>query len=305
MNEINTNAVDDTTANDDWDDIVITDEDIAGATEDEMETNSEEASDGEANQPTEEATEQTEQPPEENAEAETDQFVLKHLGEEKTVNREEVTALAQKGMDYDRIRGKYDELTTENAALKEQMGDYDRAKEQLGYFTDLAKASGMSLEELIVQTMAAQAASKNGTDIATEVPKARLELERRALEKEKADWQKAKGAEQTAADAEAERQAKINADIELFMAEFPEAAKDIKNNVPQEVWDAVNANNSTLTAEYRKYTAKQMDAEIKNLKAQLEQATQNEKNKSRSTGSQSTGSISPTGDIWDEAWNNE
>lgn len=305
MNELNTTSVDETTANDDWDDIVITDEDIAGATEDEMETNSEAAENGEADQPTEEATEQTEQPAEENAEAETDQFVLKHLGEEKTVNREEVTALAQKGMDYDRIRGKYDELTAENTSLKEQMSDYERTKEQLGYFTELAQASGMNLDELIVQTMAAQAASKNGTSIADEVPKARLELERRALEKEKANWQKAKGAEQTAADAEAETQAKINADIARFTEEFPEAAKDIKNNVPQEVWDAINANNSTLTEEYRKYAARQKDAEIENLKAQLEQAKQNEKNKSRSTGSQSTGSISPNGDIWDEAWNND
>lgn len=42
--------------------------------------------------------------------AETDLFTLKHLDERRTVNREEVIALAQKGLDYDRIRAKYDAL---------------------------------------------------------------------------------------------------------------------------------------------------------------------------------------------------
>ncbi len=305
MNEINTTAVDETTANDDWDDIVITDEDIAGANDDEVETNSEAAENGEADQPTEEATEQTEQPTEEKAEAETDQFVLKHLGEEKTVSREEVTALAQKGMDYDRIRGKYDELTAENTNLKEQMAGYDRAKEQLGYFEEIAKGNGLSLDELIVQTIAAQNAAKNGTSIEAEVPKAKLEHERKAFEKDKANWEKTKGAEQTEADAEAARQAQIKADLEMFAAEFPEAAKDVEKNVPAEVWEAVNNNGTTLTAEFRKYTAKQKDAEIASLKSQLEQANQNEKNKTRSTGSQSAGGTSTIGDIWDEAWANE
>ena len=40
------------------------------------------------------------------AEKETDQFTLKHLDETKTVSREEVVTLAQKGMDYDRLEGK-------------------------------------------------------------------------------------------------------------------------------------------------------------------------------------------------------
>lgn len=44
------------------------------------------------------------------AEAETDRFTLKHLDEVRTVSRDEVIALAQKGLDYDRIRAKYDAL---------------------------------------------------------------------------------------------------------------------------------------------------------------------------------------------------
>ncbi len=40
-------------------------------------------------------------------------FTLKHLGEVTTVGRDEVIALAQKGLDYDRIRGKYEQASAE------------------------------------------------------------------------------------------------------------------------------------------------------------------------------------------------
>ncbi len=49
------------------------------------------------------------QPP---AKPEADQsFTLKHLDDVKTVGRDDVIMLAQKGLDYDRIRGKYEELS--------------------------------------------------------------------------------------------------------------------------------------------------------------------------------------------------
>lgn len=227
--------------------------------------------------------------------AETDQFQLKHFDEVKTVNRDEVIVLAQKGMDYDRIRGKFDELTAENGSLKQKLEGYEHANEQLGHFKSIAEAGGMSLDELIVTTLASQRAAKNGTSLDAEIPNVKLELERKAFEKEKSTWEKGKG-------AEADLQAKINADLEQFAAEFPDAVKDIAKNVPQEVWDAVNAGNTTLTAEYRKYDAKLKAAEIESLKSQLEAAKQNEKNKNRSTGSQGSGGTPPIGDLWDRMW---
>lgn len=89
--------------------------------------------------------------------AETDRFQLKHLDEVKTVNRDEVIVLAQKGMDYDRIRGKYDELITENGDIKTKL---TAAEEQLSHFKSIADAGGMSLDELIVNTLASQRAAK-------------------------------------------------------------------------------------------------------------------------------------------------
>ena len=44
-------------------------------------------------------------------------FTLKHLGAVKTVGRDEVVTLAQKGLDYDRQRQRNDELLSRNKAL--------------------------------------------------------------------------------------------------------------------------------------------------------------------------------------------
>ncbi|MDR0906718.1 MAG: hypothetical protein LBN00_11215 [Oscillospiraceae bacterium] len=48
--------------------------------------------------------------------AEEEKFRLKHLGEEFKVTREEMTALAQKGRDYDRIRERLHSLETMGGA---------------------------------------------------------------------------------------------------------------------------------------------------------------------------------------------
>ena len=44
-------------------------------------------------------------------------FTLKHLGAVKTVGRDEIVTLAQKGLDYDRQRQRNDELFSRNKAL--------------------------------------------------------------------------------------------------------------------------------------------------------------------------------------------
>lgn len=50
--------------------------------------------------------------------AEPESFTLRHLGETKNVGREEVIALAQKGMDYDRIRSKLGDASRELESLR-------------------------------------------------------------------------------------------------------------------------------------------------------------------------------------------
>ncbi len=74
---------------------------------------------------------------------EEEAFTLKYMGEERKVSRGEALALAQKGMDYDRIRGRYERLKTtalaggdpaarRGAEIDEFMQDYpDVAAEEI------------------------------------------------------------------------------------------------------------------------------------------------------------------------------
>ena len=73
-------------------------------------------------------------------------FKLKHLGQEFTVSREEVIALAQKGRDYDRIRARADTLAGEVQQLAsgthtpEQRRDREIA-EFMGEYKGISPAS--------------------------------------------------------------------------------------------------------------------------------------------------------------------
>ncbi|MEG1594188.1 MAG: hypothetical protein RR350_07220, partial [Oscillibacter sp.] len=64
-------------------------------------------------------------------------FVLRHLNEEKTVDEAEIVTLAQKGMDYDRVREKY-----------------DAAKPVMELFTTFAKEAGMPVAQYVAHVRA-------------------------------------------------------------------------------------------------------------------------------------------------------
>lgn len=82
------------------------------------------------------------------APVQTDRFELKHLDEVRTVSRDEVIALAQKGLDYDRIRAKYDALRADQpgsagAELPDQEGQTPQTRpEQLSPPRDAAEEAG-------------------------------------------------------------------------------------------------------------------------------------------------------------------
>ena len=76
------------------------------------------------------------------------EFTLKHLDETKTVGRDEVISLAQRGLDYDRVKEK---LTAANAQLAALQG----ADERLEFFKTLADSQGKTLDQFIEATAAA------------------------------------------------------------------------------------------------------------------------------------------------------
>lgn len=217
------------------------------------------------------------------AEEQTDQFVLKHLGEEKTVSRDEVVVLAQKGMDYDRIKQQ----------LTEEREKAEKNSEIVRSLSELAKESGFAApEDMLDDVKATLLSEKEGIDrgIALE----RLKLERREAEiaKREAKLSAESKSKESEAEKAAEAERRQQADIQNFLKAYPEVKP---NSIPKEVWRDVGKGETLLNA-YMKYENAQ-------LKARLAAKEKAEENRARSTGSrQSVGSASVV-DEFTAAWN--
>ena len=190
---------------------------------------------------------------------------LRHMGEVRTVGEEELTVLAQKGMDYDRIRSKYDE-----------------SKPVMELFSHLARGAGMDVAAYVAD-MRAKVKQMNG--MSAEDARRAVSLE----DREAAVAAKEAVQTQRQADANATAQAKAaadmrrRADIEEFKRTFPDAAKDPKA-IPQEVWNEVNRG-STLVSAYSRYAVAQAKAAQAAAERSAAVSAQNQKNAARSTGS--------------------
>ena len=223
------------------------------------------------------------------AESEPETFTLKHLDEVRTVGRDEVITLAQKGMDYDRVRSKYDASTEELKGIKDWFNQY---------------TGGRTFEDFRDSVEANRIARQLGIDKATALERLKLDRERKAL-----DAEKEKAAQADSA-AEASRR-KAQEDVAEFAKRYPEAAAKLatdKSAIPQEVWDAVRRGERLVDA-YSAYTSKQeakaKDRRIKELEAQLrakEQESTNKKNAARSTGSQSSAGEDDSTDLIKLGW---
>lgn len=224
-------------------------------------------------------TETTEQ----KADAPEKTWTLRHMDETKNVGEAEMVTLAQKGMDYDRIRAKYDE-----------------SKPAMEILSIFAKQKGVSVADY-VSFLRTEAKKADGLSEAE--ARRSIELEDReaavtAREAEQAAERQAAEQANAAASAAAQRR---KADIDEFAREYPDVARN-PDAIPKEVWDAVAAG-SSLTVAYAKYTAKQAREEAERTRSAAQAAQQNVKNAARSTGSmQSAGQNAGGRDPFLEGW---
>ena len=280
MNE-NENTPVNSVVDDDWGEISLDDLFTAEAEPEAEETTgegTEENADPEANQQTGGEDEES------HDDADTaESFVLKHLGTEQTVGRDEVIALAQKGLDYSRIRDKLQTSETEKSEIAEK----------LSYFEKLADSQGKTLDQFIEATAAALRADEKKIPYEDALREVQFEFEKSKFAKEKTDWEKSRS------DTETEENTR-QADIDAFMAKYPEAAAK-PDSIPKEVW--AEAEKTSLTEAYGNYMAKQKDAEIASLRKQLEQEKQYRKNKESSTGSQATDNSGEKDTFFEALWN--
>ena len=211
-------------------------------------------------------------------------WTLRHLGAEKTVNEQELTALAQKGLDYDRIHDKYEEY-----------------RPVMDLFSQFANKAGMNTRDYIafIRQEAKKAEGMNADEA-----KRAVELEDReatVAAKEAAEAEK----QQVQRDAEAKKQSaeqRRMADIQEFQKTFPDAAKDPKS-IPQEVWDGVRSGLS-LVASYARWQVARAKEQAAKAEHDASAVQQNQKNAARSTGSMKSAGADnknkdPFLDVWD------
>ena len=247
--------------------------------DDEGETAEEEP---EADQPTEEpkaeetkdADKPTETEPEQKAEEE-DQFLeLKHMDTVRKVNRDEAKVLAQKGLDYDRIRGERDAMQKDYAQLKK----YES-------FLNELKGDFPSIDAMMTDTRARMLAEKEGISYADAVAKVGVMQ------------QGAQPQQQTQAQP---GQLKVPA-VDQFVQKYPGVKAE---EIPQAVWDEVKRTGDLVGAYENYQNTKVKDEKIKNLELEIETLKQNQKNAARSTGSASssgkTSGKSLIQQLWDE-----
>ena len=275
----------------------------------------EDADDGESDGETTEAaqTEDAEGETDTDAEGDTsdeqepDKFVLKHLGDTHEVNRDEVIALAQKGLDYDRIRERLTAADTELNELRSKRAELDATAAELNELKNwlVDVAGGMNLTDFRDSVDARRLAARENIDEKTALGRVKLARERKELEAER---QRTAGdnARQAQMNAEHERR---RADVAAFVKAFPDVANKAqtdKDAIPAEVWEAVNKG-ETLVNAYTTYAAKKdaeaKDKRIKELESALEAEKQAKKNAARSTGSQKSDGGEPAYDPIAAGWN--
>lgn len=217
-------------------------------------------------------------PEEPKQEAEDQRFTLKVNGQDSEVDRAKVIELAQKGMDYDRVK-------EELGRIKADSGTMNRYREQEAFLKELAKDANISVEELMETTRMRVLMGKDEslTEEAAR-QKVRENLAANRLQASAEKKEEAKAAEPSPE----ERRQKMFAD---FLAAYPDVKAE---DIPKEVWDRAGQTYD-LTGAYR-------DHEIRQLRAEIQTLRQNDKNKERSTGSRRTAGNASADKAFDDLW---
>lgn len=272
--------LEDSTVYDGWDDDAVVadspDDDVEITSDDVVEADQPEASEPETAKQSTEQTE-TKEPEQAQPADDADQYLeLKHFDEVKKVSKDEAKTLAQKGMDYDRIRGKLSDAEANVARLQK----YEN-------FLNELKGNYATIDELMDDTRARVLADKEG--ISYEAAVAKVQTSARKAEA------------QERVNPESIRESMRKESLSTFLQVYPTVkAKEI----PQEVWDDMAVTNS-LVASYAKYEAKLVKQEAEKLKTENEILKQNKANEEKAVGSLKTSGSAKTVDKYLEGWDDD
>ena len=191
-------------------------------------------------------------------------FTIKVNKEERTVGLAEMTALAQKGADYDRVKERAQQTIQE---LKTQL---DGQKDVMEIMTTLAEKTGTPLNELaeMLYVSYRKGEGRTETEAKLELQNARLQKGLDAVNAEK-DKQK---------EAEESSQSRAQREVDEFRRSYPEV--EFTDELVSKLTPDVQAGMTLLSA-YQKYEAAQKEARIAELERQLAAEKKNRENRSR------------------------
>lgn len=217
---------------------------------------------------------------------EPEMFTLKVNKEERRVTREEMVALAQKGSDYDRIKAAAEQAKSDNTALKEQNA---KMQEAFDLLTSLAEESKVSVPELLD---AFRVNRLKGQGLSEDAAKERVAREKaeRELQALKAENQAAQNKPDT------DRAAR---EVAEFRKAYPDVAltKELVDSLTNDVQAGM-----TLIQAYQKQESAKKDAQIEQLRAELEAEKKNKANRASTPGSQNDSGARRVKSKFDDFW---
>lgn len=219
-----------------------------------------ETTEGEEEQSTEEAA------ADEQAQAEEPMFDLKYNKEIKQYTKQQVTELAQKGLNYDHVTEQRDRLQQENADLAKFKDEYSGVFETL---ESMAESAGKNLPEFLTSIRMNMLVAQGVSQETARERILREDAERRL---------QASAAEENRKSKAEERQRE---DIRRFQEKY----KDVDpKTIPQEVWQAVGKGELLVDA-YGDYQRRELERQLKEANEKLAIRAKNESNRQKSLGS--------------------
>lgn len=242
-------------------------------------------------EPEEESPEEPEEEPTEDKETTEPEaehqrgWKLKHNGEEIDADEAKMVELAQKGLDYDRVRGERDAFKNEHP----KYADYEKF---LGEMAESAGTDVPGLMESVRVSLLVKKAQAEGKTLSEAA--AIQQVRREALARTTRDEKPAEQPEQA-------EEAKRRETIRAFVASHPTVKAE---DIPQDVLKAGLASGD-LAGAYDRWEIKQLKAQLGNVQKELETAKLNQKNKERSTGSRKSAGSASKDQAFDALWYND
>lgn len=197
-------------------------------------------------------------------------FDLKYNKETKQYTRQQVTELAQKGLNYDHV-------TEQRDRLQQEIADLTKFRDENSAILDTlraaAEASGKSVQEYLTSIRTNLLVAQG---ISPETARERILRE---------DAEQRLHSQQKAEEAEANRKRDAEQRQKDDIARFQKKYKDVDpKTIPQEVWEAVRGG-ELLTDAYGDYQRRDLERQLREANEKLAIRAKNESNRQKSLGS--------------------